>query len=274
MFIITILITAFLEQQHLLDRARGFVLANLEQYIEYFTKQPHTNQRELRYTYLFATAPVFILLLIIKILLIRHYFVDAFLDLILFIISIQIFTWKTEAKDPNNNRNFISTYATRFFAPLFWFLLLPTFGPICYLIIILVSSNIKRRTDDLMIYNLVVDKMLFYANIIPYFALYLFIAIAGNFEEVTHYLIEKRKDFSKSFYFLENTLNEVILIAVGKSKFQIGSAHAQIGDIEVDLLDQERFTPQITEYIVAILYRAGLFFIGLLAIIDLTALLH
>ena len=97
----------------------------------------------------------------------------------------------------------------------------------------------------------------------------MFIALAGDFEEAMHYILEQRKHFTKSFYFLENMLNELVLIAIGKDKFQIDQHVSHDKEFEATTLDSQRFTPEITAYIVAILYRAGIFFIGIIAIISL-----
>ena len=178
----------------------------------------------------------------------------------------------------NNNGklgDFINLYAINFFAPLFWFFILPTFGPICYFIITLVSAKIRDKTYDLIVYNTTVDKMLFYVNIIPFLVLYFFLAIAGNFEEILHFILSKKSEFStKSFYFLENTLKDVILISIGKSKFQNDTLTSEVDDFSQDYLVEEKLSSEINPYVVAILYRTGLFFISVLAIVDLTIIMH
>ena len=275
MTIIAVILTAFLEQRKLINKIRCCFQAKLEQYIQYFSNRSINNQRELRLTYLFAAAPVAIILLALKFILIKHWITYTVLNIFLFALSVQILTWKEEAKNENaaNNRSFITTYATRFFVPLFWFLILPSaIGSICYLIVMLLSSEMKSKNLDSMIYNVVVDKMLFYVNVVPYTLLFLLIAFAGNFEEASHYLVEQRKEFTKSFYQLENMLNQMVLLAIGKDKFQIGDFERQVEGLEADNLDNERFNPEITDYIVAILYRAGLFFVGLLALFNLATL--
>jgi len=273
--IIAILITIFLEQRKLLTQVREVFNEKLVNYVRFFTHRSFNTPKELRYVYLFACLPIIVTLIIIKLLLFKYVIVYQLINLILFILSVEILTWKEEAKKHTqaDNRSFISTYAIHFFAALFWFLVLPSaIGSICYLIIILISIELKNQALDSMIYNVVVDKMLFYANIIPYVILFVFIAIAGNFEEVTHFMVAQKKHFSKSFYFLENMLSEIVLIAIGKDKFQINPKLIVEG-IEAGSINSERFTPKITAYIVAILYRAGLFFIGMLAIISIANLI-
>lgn len=273
--IFAILLTAFLEQRKLLNGVRDFFKEQLAKYITFFTKRNFSTPRELRFIYLFACLPVLVILMLLKMILIHHWLIYNIINSGLFLLSVEILTWKEEAKNENvaDKRAFIHTYASNFFAALFWFLILPSaIGSICYLIIILMSAELKSKGLDLVIYNVVVDKMLFYANFIPYSILFIFIAIAGNFEEVTHYILEQRKNFNKSYYFLENMLHEVILTAIGKDKFQIAIG-ANIDDIEAGALTNDKFTPQITAYIVAVLYRAGLFFIGMLAIMCIVALI-
>ncbi|MBP9742109.1 MAG: hypothetical protein KBD37_01990 [Burkholderiales bacterium] len=274
--ILAIIITVICEQKSLLSNMRRKAWEYLEKYVEYFIERPIDTPRKLRLIYLFACLPVIIILLGLKLVLIKHMAIMLIINLFLFMLSIQILTWKEEAKQEEaaDKRSFINTYATRFFAPLFWFLILPSaIGSISYLIIICQSAELKARNLDTLIYNHVVDKMLFYANLIPYALLFLLIALAGDFEEVTHYIVEQKKNFSKSFYFLENMLHEIVLIAIGKGKFQIdGTWYTDQGEIEAAVLDDQRFTREITAYIVAILYRASLFFIGIIAVVCIAAM--
>jgi hypothetical protein len=275
MSIFAILLTSLLEQRKLLDKLRGFFWQYLEIYVEYFTSRPINSGRQLRLIYLFAAIPIVAVLLGIKFLLFKHHLIQDLLNLFLFILSVQILTWKNEAKDEQtaDKRSFVTTYAVRFFVPLFWFVVLPSaIGSICYLLIVCISSNLKAKNIDLMIYNVVVDKMLFYANIIPYTILFIFIALAGDFEEVTHYILGQKSNLSKSFYFLENMLNEIVLIAIGKVKFKVGANVIEADEIEAVKLEEEHFSKEITAYIVAVLYRAGLFFIGVIALVCIAKL--
>ncbi len=64
-------------------------------------------------------------------------------------------------------------------------------------------------------------------------------------------------------------MHDIILIAVDKDKFQ--SSLDYIDNAEAGSVQLDRFNPQMTTYVIALLYRAGLFFIGLIA---LTAVAH
>lgn len=271
MTIIAIIISLFLEQQRLLVKPREFFAKWLTKYLSYFTNKSFKNQRTIRYAYLFSCLPVVAILLTIRILLISHPLLYLIVIVIIFMFSVQLLTWKKKAAEVYNSSNFeefISMYATGFFAPLLWFVLLPVgVGAVCYLIITQISLELKDKGMDIIVYNVVVDKMLFYANVIPYFVLYVFIAIAGNFEIVFHHILDKRKSFDKSFYFLNNTLHEIILLAIDKDKFQI--KQNEMDDTESGVVPTERFTPEIKSHIIAILYRAGIFFVGSLVVIML-----
>ena len=269
MSIIAVLITSLLEQQKYLIGLRLFFNIKLIQYSKFFISREFKNQREIRYSYLAACAPIVLLLVLFNVFLAKYIYVYILLKFIIFIFCVEILTWKEEAKNMSQIHKsfaFIHTYATKFFAPLFWYLVVPTeIGLVCYIIIMSISAELKTKGIDLVVYNIVVDKMLFYANVIPYCILYIFIAIAGDFENVTHYLLSQRKNFTKSFYFLDDVLHDIILIAVDNDKFKANSDdldNADAGSIETEV-----FTPQMTTYIVAVLYRAGLFFIGVIALI-------
>lgn len=275
--IISIVLTFILEQRKLLTDFRAIFNNYLLSYISFFTSNKKiTTQREIRYIYLFACLPVIIVLLVLKLSSNNHVYVLYLVKLILFILSIQFLTWKEQAKSSERNLAFIQTFATYFFAALFWYLVLPAcIGLMCYLIIIAISEDLKHKAPDLVVYNVVVDKMLFYANIIPYSVLFVFIAIAGNFEDVMHYIVGERKNFNKSFFFLENTLNEIILIAISKEKFKVAQKSYSGDDaIEANELYQEKLSPEIRAYIVALLYRSGIFFTILVGIISVANLLR
>jgi hypothetical protein len=275
MLLVGIILTIFFEQRNLLIGARSWFNRLLLRYISMFISKEVNTQRQIRYIYLFACLPVIVLLILFKLTVGQHHiFIYFLVKIILFILSIEVLTWKEEAKTASKSRNFyfIETYAVKFFAALFWYLVLPTaIGLICYLIITMISTQLKNKNPDSVIYNVVIDKMLFYANILPYSCLFLFIAIAGNFEDVTHHLISQRKNFVKSFLFLDNLLKETVFYALGKEKFKLDT-HNYSEATEADELDNDKFSPKIVEYIVAVLYRVGIFFIiiaGLLSIANL-----
>jgi hypothetical protein len=275
MAIVAILITSFLEQQKLLLNWRDKFIVKLKVYLSFFINRNFNSAHEIRYVYLFACLPVVAVLFLIKLILHKHFLLYFIFKLLVFFLTVEILTWKEEAKIPTaTDYAFINTFANRFFAALFWFLVLPAgIGSISYLIILMLSNELKNKGLDLVVYNVVVDKMLFYANFIPYFLMYIFIAIAGNFEDATHFIVEQRKNFSKSSYFLEQSLREIILIAIGKDKFQVAST-SQIDSLEVGNINSERYNPQVVTYITAILYRTGLFFIGFIFIITLANMLR
>lgn len=277
--LISIILTAFLEQRSLLNKARRGFNNQILRYIGFFISRPVETQRQIRYIYLFACLPIVLILLGLELVVAPHHrFIYTLLKLVLFVFGVQVLTWKEQSKTEAGakNHSFIETYAVNFFAALFWYLVLPAaIGLMCYLIITAISNEFKRQNLDSVIYNVVVDKMLFYANIIPYSLLFLFIAIAGNFEDVTHYIVEQRKNFAKSFFFLENTLKEVIFIAIGKEKFQLSSDINDYNETtEANELGTEKFNPKINAYIVAILYRSGIFFVVLIGLISIANLLR
>ena len=280
MSITAIILSIILEQYKFLHKIRVWFINILEKYISIFTDRNLVTQRSIRYTYLFACLPIVIALLTLKFTLGSNYkFLYFIINTAIFILSVNILSWKIEAKSSKPTKEyqaFIQTFATRFFATIFWFIILPSaIGAICYLIILLTSQILKSQGKDSLVYNEVIDKMLFYVNLPPYLALCIFIAISGDFEEVTHYLIEQRKNFTKSFYFLENLLNEIALVAIGKSKF-IESLTSEItddsSDAFTDLKKQNIINPKIIDYIIALLYRSGLIFLILIAIISIANL--
>jgi hypothetical protein len=110
--------------------------------------------------------------------------------------------------------------------------------------------------------------MLFWINLVPYTVLILFIAVAGDFEEVMRYALEQRGKVKLSFFYLENVLNEVAFVAIGKDKFAKPHAIADDG-IEDVRSTNNLFDPKVVDYVVALLYRSGLFFIAFVSIISI-----
>lgn len=277
--IIALILTVILERRNLLGKIRSGFNNQIKRYISFFTQRTVETQRQIRFIYLFACLPVVLILFGLKIVIAPHFFIIyTLLKLAIFICAVHILTWKEQSKTEIGARNysFIETYAISFFAAFFWYLVLPAgIGLMCYVIITAISNEFKRQGLDSVIYNVVVDKILFYANVIPYSFLFLFIAIAGNFEDVTHHLVEQRKNFIKSFFFLENTLREIIFIAISKEKFKLNTEINRYNEAtEAYDLDAEKFNPKINSYIVAILYRASIFFIALVCIISIANLLR
>ncbi len=273
-----VVITSFLEYHKTIVKFRSWSYLLLEKYCSFFVVRNFKTQMEIRYAYLISIFPFILVLLLIKLLLLKFSIIYYLVEFLLFIATVQILTWKEMAKTSkfgdqfNNSNSFISIYATRFFVPLFWFIIFPcAIGSTSYLIIMIISAKLKEKGIDSIVYNIVVDKMLFYANIIPYYLLFIFIAIAGDFESVTHYLIENTKKLTKSYYYLDNMLHQLVLLSIKKDKFQIDNTPYLEGT-EANLVANEKFFPQITAYIVAVLYRAGLFFIGILALISIASL--
>lgn len=275
MYILSILITGALDKHNLLRGVREKFIDLLKLYLDLFNKYQTKNQRQIRYLYVLVLVPILIAVAIIKIVFIKYSIILDVINLILFMLSCQMFSWIDEANKKVSLQEFINTYANWFFAPLFWFFVLPTFGPVCYLIISLISAKIKDSKPDLIVYNMTVDKMLFYVNVIPFLVLYFFLAIAGNFEEILHFVLSKKEElYSKSFYTLEYVLKEVVLISIGKSKFQNNTLVSENYDYNTEFRVEDKISDEVKPFIIAILYRTGLFFISVLAIVDLTIIMH
>ena len=202
----------------------------------------------------------------------RHHISYFLINCFFFILCCDILGWKEEAKTTNRGnefQQFVQTYATKFFATTFWFIVLPSvLGAICYLVLTAMGNKLRARGEESVVYSVVVDKMLFWINIVPYTVLAIFIAAAGDFEEVMRYMLEQRGKVKLSFFYLETVLNEVTFRAIGKDKF--AKPHA----IEDDGIEDVRstnnlFDPKVVDYVVALLYRSGLFFIAFVSIISI-----
>jgi len=203
----------------------------------------------------------------------RHQIIYFLINCALFILCVDILGWKEEAKRANRSSNFqqfVQTYATKFFATTFWFIVLPSvLGSICYLVLNAMGNKLRARGEESIVYTVVVDKMLYWINLIPYSLLCIFIAAAGDFEAVMRYIIEQRGKVRLSFFYLETVLNEVAFIAIGKDKFAKVSYEAPEDGIEDFRNLNNLFDPRVVDFVVALLYRSGLFYIATISIISL-----
>jgi hypothetical protein len=269
MSVLGVLLAVILEQESWLSAPRFIINQLIFSYIKFIGRYPVVKPKNLRWMYLFAYIPIVFVMFILSLLLVNHIIIFYIINLLLLILTINVLGWKQEIKNTivANNTLVVSHYATQFFIPLFWFFIIPSLsavGPICYLITIQLSMYLKQQNSDNVVYSQITDKMMFYISVIPMFVLFLFIAFAGNFEETMHYIVEHIKNINKSFYSLELMLYEIILIAISKDKFAIDSS---VADDEIEMHKSTNFNENITTYITAILYRAGVFFLGFITIV-------
>ena len=274
MSFLAILLTLFLEQQKLLIGVRNWFNRKIEAYANLFVKRDFNTVREIRLMFLFAILPFLILTAILMFLLYhKHHLTYFIINCGLFILCSDLLGWKEEAKTTNRAseyQQFVQSYATRFFATTFWFIVLPSsLGAICYLVLTIIGNKLRERGKDSAVYAVVVDKMLYWLNLIPYTVLCIFIAAAGDFEEVMRYVLEQRNQLKLSFYYLENVLNEVAFIAIGKDKFKNNDTLTENEGFESAPLTNNLFSPQVIDYVVALLYRSGLFFIITVSVVSI-----
>jgi len=274
MSFLAILATIFLERQHVLGPARNWFNNKIDQYVNLFVNRDFQTVREIRLHFVFALIPFLLITLILLLLPYnRHQIIYFLINCALFILCVDILGWKEEAKRANRSSNFqqfVQTYATKFFATTFWFIVLPSvLGSICYLVLNAMGNKLRARGEESIVYTVVVDKMLYWINLIPYSLLCIFIAAAGDFEAVMRYIIEQRGKVRLSFFYLETVLNEVAFIAIGKDKFAKVSYEAPEDGIEDFRNLNNLFDPRVVDFVVALLYRSGLFYIATISIISL-----
>ncbi len=277
MSFLAILLTLFLEQQKLLTGIRSWFNEKIEAYANLFVNRDFQTVREIRINFVLAILPFLIATVILMVLLYgKHHITYFIINCGLFLLCSDILGWKEEAKKTNRGseyQQFVQTYATRFFATTFWFVVLPSsLGAICYLVLTVIGNKLRIRGKDSVVYTVVVDKMLYWLNLIPYTVLCIFIAAAGDFEEVMRYILEQRKQVKLSFYYLENVLNEVAFIAIGKDKFKNNDVMFENEGIEDLRKSDNLFNPKVIDYVVALLYRTGLFFILTVTVISIVNL--
>ncbi len=278
MSFLAIFLTLFLEQQKLLSKLRSWFNEKMEAYTNLFTNKEFESVRAIRINFIYAIIPFLLVTIILMLLLYhKHHVIYFLINCFLFILCSDLLGWKEEAKQANPGsdfQQFVQTYATRFFATTFWFVVLPSsLGAICYLALTIMGKKLREKGKDSVVYTVVVDKMLFWLNVVPYTALFILIAAAGDFEEVMHYVLEQKKNFKLSFYFLETVLNEVAFIAIGKDKFKNSQAIEENEDFAHLRNSNNLFNPKVVDFVVALLYRSGIFFILAVTVVSIVHLI-
>lgn len=278
MSFLAIFVALFLEHKKLFGKLRAWFKNKIDQYAGLFVNRDFQTVREIRVHFILAIIPFVIITLLLIILPLKDLNISYFLiNCFFFILCVDILSWKEEAKQTSKGSNyqmFVQTFATKFFATTFWFMVLPSvLGAICYLTLTAMGNRLRARGEESVVYNMVVDKMLFWINIVPYTILAAFIAIAGDFEEVMHYMLAQKSKVKVSFFYLENVLNEVAFIAIGKDKFARAAAYDEDSGIEDLRHNNNIFDPRVVDFVVALLYRVGLFFIIAISVISIVDLL-
>lgn len=276
MSFLAIFVALFLEYKRLLGSVRRWFGNKINQYADFFVNREFNTVREIRLQFIFALLPFLGITLLLFILPLTDLDIIYYLiNCALFILCVDILGWKEQAKQTDKGRDyqmFVQTFATRFFATTFWFMVFPSvLGAICYLTLNAMGAKLRARGEESMVYNVVVDKMLFWINLIPYSILVIFIAIAGDFEEVMHYVLGQRGKVKISFFYLETVLNEIAFLAIGKEKFSRTSVanYEEENGIENFHHQNNLFDPRVVDFVVALLYRVGIFFILSIVVISL-----
>ena len=267
MYILAILCSYFLNEKLSLDNFRNTIYSQIILIINKFIKLIKiTNQRKLRLLYFYICLPFVILDLGINLILEHHYVLYYIFNIFIFVVCVDITSWKKPVTvDNSKHLFFISDFSNRFFAPSIWFIILPySTGLIVYFLVLETSKVLKENKVDSQVYNITIDKILFYVNLVPYFILYIFIALVSNFEDVLHCLLEYRHKFIKSYYFLLKILHEMVLIAIRKEHFKLEKNQLFDSDINDIYIHQIEYSEDVITYISALLNRIIIFLISVM----------
>ena len=270
MFILAIILTYILEEKFSLDDFRNSVISKTREFIsKLINPERITTQRKLRLLYLYICLPVITTDIVINLIFKNNYVISLIINIFIFIIFVNINSWKKNSNKTNAKQLFfISDFANNFFSASFWFIVFPySSGLLAYYLITEISYVLKRNNIDSQVFNITIDKMLFYINFLPYLLLYFFISITSNFEDVFHILLEEKNKFNKSYYFILNLLYDVILVAIRKDNFKIEKNQLFDEDINDIYIHKIEYNDDVLTYIIALLNRVTIFFIGSMALI-------
>ena len=227
----------------------------------FFLKEKFHSTLQMRIYFFSLIVPILIMLIVLMLITSKITGILYFMLNFVAYVSCTNFALFSDLKnDIIDIKQVVYNYAKGFFASSFWFVVLPgPIGVVIYFILTNVSDRLKVNKQDLLIYNLVIDKMLFWLNLLPYMLLSCLFALVGNFEQVFFYAIKNFK-YKISAFYLEDFLFELSLLAVDNKKNIIDDYGYQAIS-HYSYIDQNG-----VDRITALLYRVTLFFVAIILI--------
>jgi membrane protein required for beta-lactamase induction len=239
----------------------------LQAYIDFFLKERFQSTFQMRLYFLGLVIPIFTLLVGLMIITSKIFGLLYFLlNFVAYLscVDFSIFYRLREKDNIVDLKQVVYDYSGNFFACSFWFVALPgPLGVVLYFILVHVSDRLKANKQELLIYNLVIDKMLFWLNLFPYSLLSVMFALVGNFERVISYLLDNFKYKISSFY-LENFLFELSLSAVDKKQVITDDYGYQ------SVADCNNISKDEVYSVVALLYRCTVLFVLMILMLNLS----
>lgn len=266
---IIIVLAFYLEKIQVVQLFKKNVQRLLHAYINFFLKEKFHSTFQMRLYFLGLVIPITFLLIGLMILTSKIFGLLYFLlNLIAYIacVDFSIFDVFRSKEQVSDLKQVVTDYASSFFACSFWFVVLPgPIGIVLYFILVHVAQQLKANRQELLIYNLVIDKMLFWINLFPYALLSTMFGLVGNFEKSLSYLLEHFKYKISSFY-LENILYELSLAAVDKKQTIMDDyGYQSLTDCNVVSQDDIRS-------VVALLYRCTVLFVFIIFLLNISHL--
>lgn len=266
---IIIILAFYLEKIQVVQLFKKNVQRLLYAYINFFLKEKFHSTFQMRLYFLGLVIPITFLLIGLMILTSKIFGLLYFLlNLIAYIacVDFSIFDVFRSKEQVSDLKQVVADYASSFFACSFWFVVLPgPIGIVLYFILVHVAQQLKANRQELLIYNLVIDKMLFWLNLFPYALLSTMFGLVGNFEKSLSYLLEHFKYKISSFY-LENILYELSLAAVDKKQTIMDDyGYQSLTDCNVVSQDDIRS-------VVALLYRCTVLFVFIIFLLNISHL--
>lgn len=266
---IIIVLAFYLEKIQVVQLFKKNVQRLLHAYINFFLKEKFHSTFQMRLYFLGLVIPITFLLIGLMILTSKIFGLLYFLlNLVAYIacVDFSIFGVFRNKDKVSDLKQVVTDYASSFFACSFWFVVLPgPIGIVLYFILVHVAQQLKANCQELLIYNLVIDKMLFWLNLFPYALLSTMFGLVGNFEKSLSYLLEHFKYKISSFY-LENILYELSLAAVDKKQTVMDDYGYQ------SLTDYNIVSQDDIRSVVALLYRCTVLFVFIIFLLNISHL--
>lgn len=280
MTFLSILLVLFLERQNLLATPRKKFMVLLNKYVDFFTNQDFKSTQGIEFRLAFMLLPVVVFAIITQIIKVYAGSVVAFaIYLIIYALIVDIRSWRKlmgscSSTDTNKSMDFISYYATRCFAVTFWFAVLPGIsGALAYVLLMLAADKLRDKHLDNVVYATIIDKILFWINLPAYTVLVVYLALVGEFEEVTRALVEKFK-YNVSYYYLQSLLRELLFVSIGIDKFKKEASEMDDDVTETMAVSSEQYSSEVSKYLAAVLYRCSIAFTSTIFLVTIAGLLH
>jgi len=269
---ISIIIAYLLDKYIRQSKIKQFYFRLIARYSNLFTSKKPRSVKHIRQSFIFSIIPILAIGIALSVLFdntIGYFFFFIF-NTFIFCLACDFYSWRNV---PHNNADdklisrTIHSFMTHQFALVIYFLIMPSIsGVVIYTLLNTSAQTIKKNNTESLVQFDVVDKMLFWLNLIPYSIMFVFISLAGDFDSTIYTLLKQKNKFKISSYYLEQLLNQLVLNSVRKTDTDLNDEVNESG-----LTKNNVYEINFYNHVKALLFRA---FIMIFICIIILSIVH